>query len=51
MRGLLERGWVEIEPYDAATFWCGRPQYTIKDDPEAGTFDEQDFEEIDPTQS
>ena len=48
MRGLLDgRGWVEIEDYPEATVWCREQIYTIVDDPEAGSFTADDFEEID----
>jgi len=49
MRGLLDgRGWVEIEndPVLFSSFYLPRPCFVIKDDPEAGVFYEDDFEEI-----
>lgn len=39
-----ERGVVEVELWDEATRTYGRPTYTIVDDPEAGTFEIEDFQ-------
>lgn len=47
MRALIERyGWVEVEESTEAAFWLGRRCYTVVDDPEAGTFTEEEIEEI-----
>jgi hypothetical protein len=47
VRGLLDgRGWVEIENEPVSSLYLRRPCYAIKDDPEAGVFDADEFEEI-----
>ena len=47
MRGFLDgRGWVEIEEDPVASLYLRKPQYSITDDPEAGIFDADEFEEI-----
>jgi hypothetical protein len=39
-----ERGWVVIEPYDEAILWMRRPVWMMSDDPEAGSFENDDFD-------
>ena len=48
MRGMLDGVWYELEEYEEATRWLGRPQFSIKDDPERGSWDRDDFEEFEP---
>lgn len=49
MRGLLNGKWHEIERWPEAEAWLGRPHYTLTDDPEAGGFDADHFEQIEET--
>lgn len=46
MRGLLNGQWHEIERWPEAEFWLRRPIYTLTNDPEAGSYEATDFEEI-----
>lgn len=46
MRGMLNGEWYEIEEYEMYFSIMNRPSYTIKDDPERGVFEADDFEEI-----
>lgn len=48
MRGALNGEWYVLEEYEEATRWLGRQQFSIKDDPERGSWDASDFEEIEP---
>ena len=46
MRGLIDGRWLEIEQNVEASKWIGRIQFSIKNEPEAGIFDEREFEQI-----
>jgi hypothetical protein len=46
MRGLLDGQWYDLESYDEATLWTGNETWSIKDDPERGSFTAGDFEEM-----
>lgn len=49
MRGLLpDIGWVQIEEEPEHQLWLKRPGYSIIGDEEAGIFDADEFEEIEP---
>ena len=47
MRGMLDGKWHEIERWPEAEAWTGRVTYTLTNDPEAGSFDAAEFEQID----
>lgn len=47
MRGLLDGQWYDLERWPEAEKWLPAPVYTIKDDPERGSFSADEFEEID----
>lgn len=40
-----ERGPMQVAVWDEATWWMRRRQWTCPDDPELGTFEDEDFEE------
>lgn len=46
MRGLLNEQWHEIERWPEAEAWLGSPTYTLTNDPEAGSFSADDFDQI-----
>jgi hypothetical protein len=46
MRGNLDGQWFEIEECPEHRIWLKRPGYFIKDDPERGLFEADDFDEI-----
>ena len=40
-----ERGPMQVAVWDEATWWMRKRQWTCPDDPELGTFDDEDFAE------
>lgn len=46
LRGLLDGEWVEIQEDTEASFWIGQKQYEIVGEPERGTFDVTEFDEL-----
>ena len=46
MRGLMDGVWYELEVYADASEWLPETHYTIKDDPERGSFTVDDFEAV-----
>ena len=39
-----ERGPMQVQVWDEATFWMKRRTWTCPDDPELGSFDDADFD-------
>lgn len=48
MRGMLDGVWYELEEVPEATLWLGVPHYQVRNDPERGSWDQDDFEEFEP---
>lgn len=48
MRGMLNGIWHVLDEWHEASSFVGRPQLFVKDDPERGTFEQDDFEEFEP---
>jgi hypothetical protein len=40
-----ERGPMQVEVWDEATWWLRKRQWTCPDDPELGSFEDEDFDE------